>query len=145
MQVTLPPDNVLVKQSVNHETDAFNDVKSKYNFKTVPRIFINDKHTEEYDKLIDLEKERKLDGMLNNDESHTDVNPWKLRIQTRLQDRPSHPEGNTKIRNDQPEISRKTSDMTKRLHIFQKAETELSRTESSETPYPFGPRNYGSR
>ncbi len=54
-------------------SDLFNDIKLKYNVKTVPQIFINDKHIGGCDKLIDLEKEGKLDNMLNNNDSYIDV------------------------------------------------------------------------
>ncbi|TVS97120.1 glutaredoxin 3 [Wolbachia pipientis] len=49
-------------------SDLFKDIKSKYNVRTVPQIFINDKHIAGCDKLMDLEKEGKLDNMLNNNE-----------------------------------------------------------------------------
>ncbi|MFP3020436.1 MAG: glutaredoxin 3 [Wolbachia sp.] len=56
--------------------DLFNDIKSKYNVRTVPQIFINDKHIGGCDKLMDLEREGKLDDMLNNNDSHIDVTTY---------------------------------------------------------------------
>ncbi|MDE5061357.1 MULTISPECIES: glutaredoxin 3 [Wolbachia] len=57
-------------------SDLFNDIKSKYNVRTVPQIFINDKHIGGCDKLMDLEKEEKLDDMLNNNDSYIDVTTY---------------------------------------------------------------------
>ncbi|MDR2831461.1 MAG: glutaredoxin 3 [Rickettsiales bacterium] len=57
-------------------SDSFNDIKSKYNVRTVPQIFINDKHIGGCDKLMDLEKEGKLEDMLNNNESYIDVTTY---------------------------------------------------------------------
>ncbi|NSM56435.1 glutaredoxin 3 [Wolbachia endosymbiont of Atemnus politus] len=57
-------------------SDLFNEIKSKYNVKTVPQIFINDEHIGGCDKLMDLEREGKLDDMLNNDEDHTNVTTY---------------------------------------------------------------------
>ncbi|MBC6686646.1 glutaredoxin 3 [Wolbachia pipientis] len=57
-------------------SDLFNDIKSKYNVRTVPQIFINDKHIGGCDKLMDLEKEGKLDDMLNNNDSYIDVTTY---------------------------------------------------------------------
>lgn len=57
-------------------SDLFNDIKSKYNVRTVPQIFINDKHIGRCDKLMDLEKEGKLDNVLNNNDSHIDVTTY---------------------------------------------------------------------
>jgi glutaredoxin 3 len=72
--------DLLDKKGVKYEeidvlknSDLFNDIKSKYNVRTVPQIFINDKHIGGCDKLMDLEKEGKLDDMLNNNDNHTDV------------------------------------------------------------------------
>ncbi|WP_250295291.1 glutaredoxin [Wolbachia endosymbiont of Oedothorax gibbosus] len=63
-------------------SDLFNDIKSKYNVRTVPQIFITDDngnyihHIAGSDKLIDLEKEGKLDDMLNNNDNHIDVTTY---------------------------------------------------------------------
>ncbi|TVS92224.1 glutaredoxin 3 [Wolbachia pipientis] len=57
-------------------SDLFKDIKSKYNVRTVPQIFINDKHIGGCDKLMDLEKEGKLDDMLNNNDSYIDVTTY---------------------------------------------------------------------
>lgn len=57
-------------------SDLFNDIKSKYNVRTVPQIFINDKHIGRCDKLMDLKKEGKLDNVLNNNDSHIDVTTY---------------------------------------------------------------------
>lgn len=74
---------LLDKKGVKYEeidvlknSDLFNDIKSKYNVRTVPQIFINDKHIGGCDKLMDLEKEGKLDDMLNNNDNHTDVTTY---------------------------------------------------------------------
>ncbi|QKX02008.1 glutaredoxin [Wolbachia endosymbiont of Dirofilaria (Dirofilaria) immitis] len=77
---------LLDKKGVEYEeidvlknSDLFDDIKSKYNVKTVPQIFINDKngncmhHIAGCDELMNLEKEGKLDDMLNNNEDHIDV------------------------------------------------------------------------
>ncbi|QKX01451.1 glutaredoxin [Wolbachia endosymbiont of Cruorifilaria tuberocauda] len=62
--------------------DLFDGIKSKYNVKTVPQIFINDEngnyiyHIAGYDKLADLEKEGKLDDMINNSKNHIDATPY---------------------------------------------------------------------
>lgn len=59
---------------VLRNSDLFDGIKSKYNVKTVPQIFITDEngdyvyHIAGCDKLMDLEKEGKLDNMLNNNE-----------------------------------------------------------------------------
>ncbi len=75
--------DLLDKKGVKYEeidvlknSDLFNDIKSKYNVRTVPQIFINDKHIGGCDKLMDLEKEGKLDDMLNNNDNHTDVTTY---------------------------------------------------------------------
>ncbi|MGL9725910.1 MAG: glutaredoxin domain-containing protein [Wolbachia sp.] len=63
-------------------SDLFNDIKSKYNIKTVPQIFITDEngnyvqHIAGCDKLMSLEKEGKLDDMLNNNEDHIDTTAY---------------------------------------------------------------------
>lgn len=63
-------------------SNLFNDIKSKYNVRTVPQIFITDDngnyihHIAESDKLMDLEKEGKLDDMLNNNDSYIDVTTY---------------------------------------------------------------------
>ncbi|WP_353283289.1 glutaredoxin 3 [Wolbachia endosymbiont (group A) of Pogonocherus hispidulus] len=74
---------LLDKKGVKYEeidvlknSDLFNDIKSKYNVRTVPQIFINDKHIGGCDKLMDLEREGKLDDMLNNNDSHIDVTTY---------------------------------------------------------------------
>ncbi|WP_265026213.1 MULTISPECIES: glutaredoxin 3 [unclassified Wolbachia] len=74
---------LLDKKGVKYEeidvlknSDLFNDIKSKYNVRTVPQIFINDKHIGGCDKLMDLEKEGKLDDMLNNNDNHIDVTTY---------------------------------------------------------------------
>ncbi|WP_265034675.1 MULTISPECIES: glutaredoxin 3 [unclassified Wolbachia] len=74
---------LLDKKGVRYEeidvlknSDLFNDIKSKYNVRTVPQIFINDKHIGGCDKLMDLEKEGKLDDMLNNNDNHIDVTTY---------------------------------------------------------------------
>ncbi|WP_374698870.1 glutaredoxin domain-containing protein [Wolbachia endosymbiont (group B) of Limnophora tigrina] len=80
---------LLDKKGVEYEeidvlknSDLFNDIKSKYNVRTVPQIFITDDngnyiyHIAGSDKLMDLEKEGKLDDMLNNNDNHTDVTTY---------------------------------------------------------------------
>ncbi|WP_265036223.1 glutaredoxin [Wolbachia endosymbiont (group A) of Anomoia purmunda] len=81
--------DLLDKKGVKYEeidvlknSDLFNDIKSKYNVRTVPQIFIADEngnyidHIAGSDKLMDLEKEGKLDDMLNNNDNHTDVTTY---------------------------------------------------------------------
>ncbi|MGL9759114.1 MAG: glutaredoxin [Wolbachia sp.] len=80
---------LLDKKGVEYEeidvlknSDLFNDIKSKYNVRTVPQIFITDDngnyiyHIAGSDKLMDLEKEGKLDDMINNNDSHIDVTTY---------------------------------------------------------------------
>lgn len=45
---------------------SFKDIKSEYNVGTVPQIFINGEHIGGNDNLQKLNKEGKLDDMLNN-------------------------------------------------------------------------------
>lgn len=67
---------------VLEKPDLFNDIKSKYNVRTVPQIFIVDEngnyvhHIAGYDKLIDLEREGKLDDMLSTNYDKTDVTTY---------------------------------------------------------------------
>ncbi|NUX01766.1 glutaredoxin [Wolbachia endosymbiont of Madathamugadia hiepei] len=62
--------------------DLFNDIKSKYNVRTVPQIFITDEngnyihHIDGCDKLMDLEREGKLDDMLSSNYDKTDVTTY---------------------------------------------------------------------
>ncbi|MDX5462112.1 MAG: glutaredoxin [Wolbachia endosymbiont of Tetragnatha montana] len=73
--------DLLDKKGVKYEeidvlknSDLFDDIKSKYNVRTVPQIFITDEngnyvqHIAGCDKLMDLERVGKLDNMLNNNE-----------------------------------------------------------------------------
>ncbi|MDG7057405.1 MAG: glutaredoxin [Wolbachia endosymbiont of Penenirmus auritus] len=59
--------------------DLFNDIKSKYNVRTVPQIFITDEngnyihHIAGCDKLMDLEREGKLDDILSSNYGKADV------------------------------------------------------------------------
>lgn len=63
-------------------SDLFNGIKSKYNVRTVPQIFITDEngnyvhHIAGCDKLMDLEKEGKLDNMLNNNKDFIDTTAY---------------------------------------------------------------------
>ncbi|MCV3769336.1 MAG: glutaredoxin family protein [Wolbachia pipientis] len=63
-------------------SDLFDDIKLKYNVVTVPQIFVNDDngncmyHIAGYDKLIDLEKEGKLDNILSNNEDYIDTTTY---------------------------------------------------------------------
>lgn len=58
---------------VTKNSDLFNKIKSNYNVNTVPQIFIKDQdgnyiyHIGGSDKLIELEKDGKLDLMLQDD------------------------------------------------------------------------------
>ncbi|MGL9689284.1 MAG: glutaredoxin [Wolbachia sp.] len=62
--------------------DLFNDIKSKYNVRTVPQIFITDEngnyihHIAGCDKLMDLEREGKLDDILSSNYDKTDVTTY---------------------------------------------------------------------
>ena len=62
--------------------DLFNDIKSKYNVRTVPQIFITDEngnyihHIAGCDKLMDLEREEKLDDILSSNYDKTDVTTY---------------------------------------------------------------------
>ncbi|WCR58066.1 glutaredoxin [Wolbachia endosymbiont of Ctenocephalides felis wCfeJ] len=80
---------LLDKKGVEYEeidvlknSDLFNEIKSKYNVRTVPQIFITDEdgnyiqHIAGYDKLIDLEREGKLNDILNNDTDRIDVTTY---------------------------------------------------------------------
>ncbi|MGL9717844.1 MAG: glutaredoxin 3 [Wolbachia sp.] len=74
---------LLDKKGVKYEeidvltnSDSFNEIKSKYNVKTVPQIFIDNKHIGGCDKLMNLEREGKLDDMLNNGKDLTDVTTY---------------------------------------------------------------------
>ncbi len=68
--------------SVLEKPDLFNDIKSKYNVRTVPQIFIVDEngdyvhHIAGYDKLMNLEKEGKLDDMLSINYDKIDVTTY---------------------------------------------------------------------
>ncbi len=81
--------DLLDKKGVEYEeidvlknSDLFNDIKSKYNVRTVPQIFITDDngnyihHIAGSDKLMDLEKVGKLDDMLNNNEDSIDATAY---------------------------------------------------------------------
>ncbi|WP_353287449.1 glutaredoxin [Wolbachia endosymbiont (group B) of Gerris lacustris] len=67
---------------VLQSSDLFNSIKSKYNVRTVPQIFIADEngdyvhHIAGCDKLMDLEREGKLDNMLNNNEDSIDATAY---------------------------------------------------------------------
>ncbi|OWZ25588.1 glutaredoxin [Wolbachia endosymbiont of Wuchereria bancrofti] len=67
---------------VFENSDLFSDIKSKYNVRTVPQIFIADKngdyvhHIAGCDKLMDLEREGKLDDMLSTNYDKTDVTTY---------------------------------------------------------------------
>ena len=70
---------LLEKKGVQYEEidvvknpDLFSEIKSEYNVKTVPQIFINEKHIGGNDKLQKLNNEGKLDDMLSSD-----VTPYK--------------------------------------------------------------------
>ncbi|MDD9331700.1 MAG: glutaredoxin domain-containing protein [Wolbachia sp.] len=59
-------------------TKPFEEIKSKYDVKTVPQIFIIDEsgyvhHIAGNDKLQELNNKGKLDDMLNNNYNNTDV------------------------------------------------------------------------
>ncbi|MGL9682050.1 MAG: glutaredoxin domain-containing protein [Wolbachia sp.] len=62
--------------------DLFNDIKSKYNVRTVPQIFITDEngnymhHIAGCDKLMHLEREGKLDDMLSSNYDKNDVTTY---------------------------------------------------------------------
>jgi glutaredoxin 3 len=62
--------------------DLFNDIKSKYNVRTVPQIFITDEdgnyiyHIAGCDELMDLEKEGKLDDILSSNYDKIDITPY---------------------------------------------------------------------
>ncbi|MGL9732837.1 MAG: glutaredoxin [Wolbachia sp.] len=62
--------------------DLFNEIKSKYNVRTVPQIFITDEsgnyiqHIAGCDKLIDLEKEGKLDDILSSSYAKTNISTY---------------------------------------------------------------------
>ncbi|MGL9732317.1 MAG: glutaredoxin [Wolbachia sp.] len=62
--------------------DLFNDIKSKYNVRTVPQIFITDEngnymhHIAGCDKLMDLEREGKLNDMLSSNYDKNDVTTY---------------------------------------------------------------------
>ncbi|MCA4775287.1 glutaredoxin [Wolbachia endosymbiont of Mansonella ozzardi] len=62
--------------------DLFNDIKSKYNVRTVPQIFITDEncnyihHIAGCDKLVDLEREGKLDDILSSNYDKADVTTY---------------------------------------------------------------------
>ncbi|APR98226.1 glutaredoxin [Wolbachia endosymbiont of Folsomia candida] len=71
--------DLLDKKGVKYEeidvlknSDSFNVIKSTYNVRTVPQIFIADEngnyidHIAGSDKLMDLEREGKLDDMLSD-------------------------------------------------------------------------------
>ncbi|MDM8335208.1 glutaredoxin domain-containing protein [Wolbachia pipientis] len=81
--------DLLDKKGVTYEeinvlksSDLFNNIKSKYNVRTVPQIFITDEngnyiqHIAGCNKLMDLEREGKLDDMLNNGKDHIDVTTY---------------------------------------------------------------------
>lgn len=51
----------------------FKDIKSEYNVRTVPQIFINGEHIGGNDNLQKLNKEGKLDDMLNNNYDKLDM------------------------------------------------------------------------
>lgn len=67
---------------VLQSSDLFNSIKSKYHVRTVPQIFITDEngdyvhHIAGCDKLMDLEREGKLDNMLNNNEDSIDATAY---------------------------------------------------------------------
>jgi|GEM_PF-548746 len=62
--------------------DLFNDIKSKYNVRTVPQIFITDEngnyihHIAGCDKLMNLEKEGKLDDILSSNYDKANVTTY---------------------------------------------------------------------
>ncbi|MBV0899531.1 MAG: glutaredoxin family protein [Wolbachia endosymbiont of Fragariocoptes setiger] len=65
---------------VTKNSDQFNEIKSHYNVNTVPQIFIKDQdgnytyHIGGSDKLIELEKDGKLDLILQDDTHFLDSN-----------------------------------------------------------------------
>ncbi|VDO25177.1 unnamed protein product [Onchocerca flexuosa] len=67
---------------VIENSDLFNDMKLKYNVRTVPQIFVNDEngnymyHIAGCDKLINFEKGGKLDDILNNSKDYIDVTAY---------------------------------------------------------------------
>ncbi|MDF0607334.1 glutaredoxin family protein [Wolbachia endosymbiont of Onchocerca gibsoni] len=67
---------------VIENSDLFDDIKLKYNVGTVPQIFVNDEngnymyHIAGCDKLINLEREGKLDYILNNNKDYVGVTAY---------------------------------------------------------------------